>query len=139
MSTFGLSNLTGALVAGGGVTALIAAVARYLPASRGDIQVRADKLTNDAITRLELENVRLSTQIVTLRDRYEIRLAALDSQHDADDEQRNADRNRIYELERHVDGLTRDLAVQREATAAAEMIAQRMRRLPTDRTRRGDR
>ena len=103
------------------------------------IQDRADELTRQAIERLQIYNRELRAEVDRMRERYERQHDEDEAQRDKDDLKHTEARRRIFELEQHVKELTRDLAVQKEATSAAEQIARRLSRTPTYRTRQEDR
>lgn len=101
------SNLVAALLSGGGVVTIIGAIAKYLPQSKTEAMVRADKLTAEAIERLTKDNDDLRRRVQVMEDT-----------HDADETQASKDRRRVAELEAEVDRLTRKL--ERAEFLAAE-------------------
>lgn len=142
----GTSDLTTAILGGGGVTALIALVAKRLPPSKGDVTSRADKLVADALERYQEDNKDLGEQVrqarlemAEFRDWARERMGELELQHVGDVTQRDTDRKRIYDLEQQVSSLQTELARQTERTIAAEKISSELHRSAASRTRRGDR
>lgn len=141
----GLSDLATATLGAGGVTGLIAIIAKRLPPSRGDIQTRADRLVADTLERYQEDNKGLAEEVrqsrvemAEFRDWATARMGQLDAQHTTDITQRDRDRARIYELEQQVRTLQAELDAQKVRTVHAEQIAADMSRDRNARTRDTD-